>query len=211
MAVITPFPRSVRLHGKTPRVEVPRHSYPILLRDAIMARVKAMPFFTGFTFTTNKALQIQPQSLPYCGVYFIQETSTPDGDANAGEVRFRTAVIIGFSVIILNNDAEAAELKLDTAMQTLAGNLLNDETLYNGDQVKVQGFVSGKRSHEFGNGTFDNKTPIAELRWELICDIGTITYPPVVLDDLEVIHVTTEYPYPPTGAPPVYSEYDMEQ
>lgn len=214
--MITPFSRDLRMRGKTPGIAHTPRSYPMLVRDGIMARVKAMPYFASFHFSSNKALQIQPQSLPFCGVYFIQETGVPDGDANVGEPRFRTTVRIGFSVIVVNNDPEAAEYQLDTAMQVLAGGLFSDPTLYNNAAFKIQSYASGVRTHVFGATGLDNETPIAELRWELVCDLGVITYPPIVMDDLEVIHVTTAFPAGGTQAEQdatqqVVAEYDLEQ
>lgn len=183
----------------------------------MMDRVKLMPFFAPFiTFTTNKALQIQPDSLPLCGVYFIQETSTPEGDSNAAEPRFRTSARFGFSVIIVNNDPEAAEYVLDLAAQALAGGLFSDSSLYNNSSFKIQGYSLGARTHMFGNTGLDNETPIAELRWELICDLGTLTYPPLVLDDLDTIHVKTAFPLGGTAeeqaaVQQVSTEYDLPQ
>lgn len=211
-----PFSKGVRLHGKTPRVARTTRSYPMLLRDGILDRVKAMPYFANFTFSSNKMLQIQAQSLPFCGVYLIQETMSPDGDADAGEPRFRTMVRIGFSVIIVNNDPDAAEYQLDRAMQALTGGLFSDPTLYHNDQFQIQGYVAGIRNHVFGAAGADNETPIAELRFELTCDLGTIDYPPIVLDDLEVIHVKTSFPTDGTAAEKaavqqVVNEYDLDQ
>lgn len=170
-------------------------SYPLRVRDGILVRVQALPYFAAFKrFSTNKMLQIQPQDLPFCGVYHIQTLMAPDGDANVGEPRFRTSVRIGFSVIILNNDPSAAEYKLDEAFMALTGGLLSDPTLYNNSQFKIQGYVSGAATHEFGSPMADNETPMAELRFELVCDLGMVTYPPVVPDDLETIHVTVGDP-----------------
>ena len=47
-----------------------------------------MPFFANYTKRKNKMLQVQPDLLPYLGVYLLDETMTPDGDANAGNIRF---------------------------------------------------------------------------------------------------------------------------
>lgn len=191
-------------------------SYPLLVRDGIMSRVKLIPYFATFSFSTNRALQIQPQMLPFCGVYFVQESSVPDGDANAGEPRFRTTVRIGFSVIVVNNDPDLAETALDTAMQALAGGLFSDPTLYNNAAFKIQGFASGTRTHAFGAASLENETPIAELKWELVCDLGTIVYPPLVVDDLDVIHVKTGFPLEGTveeqaAVQQVTTEYDVQQ
>ncbi len=211
-----PFKRDLRLHTKSPVAKLTQRSYSILVRDAIVDRVKVQPFFSGFTFTTNKSLQIQPATLPLCGVYFIQEIGIGDGDPQDGEPRFRTSSRYGFSVIVVNNDAEKAEYQLDAAWQVLTGNLFSDPTLYNNSLFKIQSYTNVSRQHVFGNAGKDNETPIAELRYELICDLGAITYPPVVNDDLEVIHVTTAFPTGGTQAEKdqtqqVQAEYDVEQ
>ena len=213
--VITVRERDVRLHGKLPRIDHIQPSYAILARDGILARVKNFSFFTSssFHFTSNKSVPIQPESIPFCGVYLLQEFRTPDGDANAGEIRFRTSARYGFSIIVQNNNAEEAEYNLDRAYQSLTVGLFSDSTLYNNSQFKIQSFIGGMRQHVFGHISADQQSPIAELRWELMCDLGVIDYPPDVPDVLEVIHLETRYPAgsDPTVVQQVTSEYDMEQ
>lgn len=165
----------------------------MLVRDNILERVRLLPFFDGFNFSTNKSMKIQAETIPFCGVYLIQELMTPDGDANAGEVRFRVSTRFGFSVIVQNNDADQAEYTLDDAFMALTA-LFADHTFYDNATAKIQGFVSGSRQHIFGALGQDNETPISELRFELVCDLGTLDYPPVVPDDLNVIHIKTQYP-----------------
>lgn len=191
-------------------------SYPILVRDGIIDRVKNLSFFSGFKFSSNRALSIQPGLLPFCGVYFIEEKGIPEGDANAGEPRFRTTARYGFSVVVLNSDADLAERQLDNAMQALTNGLLSDSTLYNNATFRIQSYLSTSRQHVFGATGQDNEHPVAELRFELVCDLGTITYPPIVEDDLNVIHVTTAFP---AGGTPeeqaavqqVEAQYDLFQ
>jgi hypothetical protein len=184
----------------------------MLLRDAIVSRIKAMPYFAGFTFTTNRMLQIMVTSLPLCGVYFIQETGVPAPESQTGTVAFRTTVRLGFSVIVLNNDGEKAENELDRACQVLSYGLFADPTLLLNSQFQIQGFANVSRQHMFGNIGQSNETPIAELRWELLVDLGTVIYEPVIPDVLEVIHVQTEYPPGEAdGVPPIIVEYDLPQ
>lgn len=176
-------------------------SYPILVRDGIMARIKNLPYFRegDFKFSTNKSMQIQPQSIPFCGVYFLSETTSPDGDANVGEPRFRSMARFGFSVIVQNNKADFAEQELDKAWDAIAS-LFTDSTLYNNNTFKIQAYTNGVRTHQFGSVGAENEMPIAELRYDLTCDLGTITYPPVVTDDFETLHVETGYPLGGTEA-----------
>ena len=88
-----------------------KQSYSEVLRDVFFARVVTLPFFAGFKARRCKMLQVQPEHIPYLGVYLIDEQMVPDGDANAGCIRFTHTLRIGFSVIIENNDPLAAELK----------------------------------------------------------------------------------------------------
>lgn len=210
---IKPFPANLRIHGKSPRVEHVEPTYPILVRDGTLTRIQAMPTFSGFNFTSNKSLQIQPTSIPFCGVYLLQELSAADGDANAGEPRFRTLARIGISIIVQNNDATAAEHKLDILYQHIITGLFSDPTYYNNDRFKIQGFTGGSRMHAFGSVGLDNETPIAELRFELTCDLGIIYYPPYVPDDLEIIHMKTAYPSieKKDTSQQIEAEYDVDQ
>jgi hypothetical protein len=196
-------------------------SYAMMVRDGILDRIKVMPFFTNpaivppFTYTKNRAMQIQPQSLPLCGVYFLQESGTPEGDANAGEVRFSTSVRLGFTVIIVNNDMEAAEYTLDLAFEAIRTGLFTDPTFYNNDDFQIEGFTFGIRKHNFGS-QLENETPLAELQWELVCDLGVLDYPPVVLDDFDILHIKTAFPLGGTQAEQdavqqVVNEYDLPQ
>lgn len=178
------------------------------LRDGILERLKGFLFFQGFYFTSNKSLQIQPQNIPFCGVYLIEETSVPDGESNVAEVRFRSSVRIGFSVIIQNNDAAKAEVILDRAYQAIARGLFGHRSPHVYPNVKVQAFSNGLRQHVFGSVGLDNEMPIAELRYELICDLGAITYEPFVPDMLDVIHLETKVP---EGTPKIEASWDIEQ
>ena len=209
-----PISRDVRVHGKLPRIHHIPRSYPMLLLDGTMSRIQALPFFSTFNFSSHKGLIIQPSSIPFCGVYMLQEMMLPDGEPNTGEPRFRTAVRLGVSVIVQNNDPVAAENKLDDAMQEISIGLFTDSTYYNNKSFQIQGFTSASRQHVFGRvGTLDNETPIAELRFELVVDLGIIYYPPNVPDTLEVIHLETRYPAgsDPAEIQQVTSEYDLEQ
>ena len=121
-------------------------TYAILVRDRIMELLKALPFFAvnGFHYHTNKSVQIQPENIPFAAVYFIEETSLPDGDANIGNIRFRTTARYGISVIVQNNNMETAEIILDKAMNAI-NSIFKNPDLYNwdggADEVKIQAFI----------------------------------------------------------------------
>ena len=187
-------------------------SYAMIVRDAMLARVKAMPFFATFRFSTNKSLPIQPEQVPFFGIYFINEDLTPDGDANAGEPSFRSSALYGVSIIVQNNDAEAAENKLDEAWVLLLDKLFRDPTLYLNKNALIQAYVRGNRTHQYGAVGADNAIPIAECRFTLTCDLGTVDFPPLVPDVLETVHVETRYPnydVDPAEVQQVIAEYDL--
>jgi hypothetical protein len=192
-----------------------------IVRDKIMARLQAMPFFSGFHYFTNTSETIQPENVPFLGVYFISEDMTADGDPNAGEVRFRAITTYGVSVIVQNNNAVQAENKLDQAWSAI-GKLFIDPTLYNWKnaglpgEAAVQAYTRGNRAHVFGGVGKENATPIAELRFQLTCDLGVIDYPPVIDDDFNTIHVKTQFPGGDTQADidnrqQVEAQYDIPQ
>lgn len=189
---IHPLVRQLHAHAKLPQVGHLPQSYPILVRDGALSRLKVMPWFSQFFFTSNKSLQIQPQNIPFCGVYFLTETDTPDGDANVGEPRFRSLVVLGFSVIVQNNDPALAEYNLDLSYQAITRGLLCDHSFYDNKEYKIQAFVRGLRQHVFGSAGKENEMPIAELRFELTCDLGTIMYEPLVPDMLETVHMNAK-------------------
>jgi hypothetical protein len=152
-------------------------------------------------------------------VYFINEDLSPDGDANHGEVRFRSMAMYGISIIVQNNDAKAAEYTLDQAWHVMSVGLFTDTTLYNWKnvgipgEVAIQAFTRGNRSHQFGNAGADNAVPIAEMRFTLTCDLGTIDYEPAIEDAFKTMHVRTEYPpgSDPAEIQQTVAEYDIPQ
>jgi hypothetical protein len=192
-------------------------TYPMLVRDHLMERLKALPYFAGhsFHYHTNRSVQIQPESLPFAGVYFIEETNLPDGDANEGEVRFRCMARYGMSIIIQNNDSIKAESELDKAMNAI-NQMFTDPRIYNWEgkhgPAKIQAYVRGARTHQFGSVGAENEMPVAELRFDLTCDLGTITYDPPVNDWFMTMHVETRYPPGESdGVQQIVAQYDIPQ
>jgi hypothetical protein len=187
----------------------------------MLQRIKRMPFFLDFAkFGRSRRLQIQPESIPYVGVYLVDETMVPDGDYNAGDIRFTHALRVGFSVIVYNNDEDNTEDQLDAAFWALMNGLLCDATLTNlletdipGNAV-IEGFSRGTRRHVYGTSGKNNEQPIGELQMDLTCVLRT-RWAPTITDDLKVIHVETSFPIAGTeaekaGIQQVTSVYDIE-
>jgi hypothetical protein len=193
------------------------YSYSFIIRDGILQRIKQVPTFASVKkFSTTVANRIQPaDQIPYFGCYLIDEQLTPDGDANAGEPRFLHTVKIGFSVVIANNDAEAAEASLDSAHWALMNLLTNPAwhrfVVPGYEPIHIEGITRGSRKHIFGNAANTNETPLAELRMDLTFTHRT-SFRPGPFDDLKSMHVTVAYPWPyDPGAydPPFTVEYQF--
>jgi hypothetical protein len=201
----------LRLYGKIPHIETIERSYAMLVRDAALARLQSKSFFQGFTFRRSHTFKLIPAQMPYCCVYFMNENLTPDGSANTGEVRFSSEVRIGFSIIMINNDPDVMEDQLDNAHQVIFNTLLRDPTFYHNNQYIIESFSRGNRVHMYGSasGLQNNETPYAELRSELICNLGAIEYEPIVEDMLEIIHVETVHPPGDTQNQHIITVYDI--
>jgi hypothetical protein len=171
-------------------------SYSLVIRDALFAAVSSDPFFAKYTCRKTKMLRVQAELLPYLGVYIIDETMLPDGDANAGMIRFNHTLRIGFSVVIANNDQVAAELQIDAAWWEIMNTLWPDQHIMNlitsslPDNTIIESVPRGTRRHVFGAANLNNETPLAELQYDVSIFFRT-GWPPVITDNLDIIDVMT--------------------
>jgi hypothetical protein len=178
-------------------------SYSWIIRDMLLDKLSTAQFFQGFFLRKNKALQILTNSLPSLGVYFVTEEMSPDGDLNAGEIRFTHYLKLGFSVIVINNDPVACEAKLDQAFWAIMNTLWRDPYLTNfvdtrvypggvgnPDNVRIEGVSRGTRRHVFGNVGLNNETPIGEMQYEATVKYGA-DYAPVINDSFLQMGVRT--------------------
>jgi hypothetical protein len=140
----------------------------------------------------------------------------PDGDSNAGEVRFIHNTRIGFSAIIANNDQDACEAQLDAAFWRIMNrlwpdqyimNLLNTENphtgLSNPDNTRIESIERGLRRYVWGNASFNNETPVGELQYDITCRHRTY-WSPGPFDDLRTIDIKT-------GIEPGDTQAEMDQ
>jgi len=176
-----------------PRGVTDTQSYSQVIRDALFAKTVLLPFFQGFFSRRSKQLPVQNQQIPYLGVYIVAEDMTPDGDANAGQIRFIHRLQIGWQVIIDNNDPVAAETKLDAAFWAIMNGLWRDPRLTNfiesdmPDDTRIEAVDRGRRVHVWGPPGLNGELPYGELQY-----VATIVYRaeygPVITDDLLRIH-----------------------
>ena len=218
--------------GRAPRVQPPPtisevQSWSFIIRDMFIDRLMQAEFFQGFTPRKSKALPIMINQIPTLGVYFVSEEMSPDGDLNAGEIRFTHMLKLGFSVIVINNDTVACEAKLDQAFWAIMNTLWRDPYLVNlidtrrypggignPDNTRIEGVSRGTRRHVFGTAGKDNETPIGEMQYEATVKYRA-DYAPVITDNLLLIHQET-IPLkddgtmrPPDEVPPIVTEYDF--
>ena len=173
-----------------------KQSFAFDIRDTFYNVVTADPFFQGFVTKKNRMLPVQPDQLPYLGVYVAGGTKTPDGDANAACVRFLCTPRIIFSVINANNDrdvAEAfndqAELKIDELLFTDL-NVMNVWNRKNVEGVMIESIARATSRPIYGNAGQNNETPWIELQYEVQPTYRVEWYPDIT-DTLDEIDVTT--------------------
>jgi hypothetical protein len=178
-------------------------SFSLVIRDVFFDALARDPFFAGYTRRKTKMQAVQPQLLPYLGVYIINEVMLPDGDGNAGNVRFKHTTRIGFSVMIANNDQVAAELGIDAAYWRIMNRLWPDQYILNlldthnphtgtgnPDNTRLESIERGERRHVFGTPALNNETPIAEMQYDVSILFRT-TWTPIITDDLGEIDINT--------------------
>jgi hypothetical protein len=178
-------------------------SYSLVIRDMLLEKLKAAPFFQGFTVRKSRQLPAQTNQLPFLGVYFVSEEMEAEGDYNAGEIDFIHLLKLGFSVAVVNNDPEACEEKLDQAFWTIMNTLWRDQYLMNlidtraypggvgnPDNTRIEGVTKGSRRHHYGTAGLNNETPIGELRYEATLRYRA-EYAPIITDELLGISLRT--------------------
>jgi len=184
------------------------HSCSFIIRNGILDRLKQVPTFQSVRrWATTSAMRIQSQlqadQIPFVGVYLVDETMGPDGDANHAEPRFLHTVRLGFSVVIASPDDAVAETNLDACHWTIMNLLTNERWhkfpavgLWNGgDPIRIEAVTRGSRKNVFGNRLLNNDTQVAELQMDLTVTHRTY-WPPIIPDTLNTIHVTVAYPWP---------------
>lgn len=166
------------------------------IRDAFFNLLNADPYFAAYTRRKDKMLPVQQNLIPYLGVYLVDEIMTPDGDANAGCVRFTHTVRIGFSIVVASSTPNAAEKTADQGFLQVMARCYTDLKLMNvwhnnnPEGVMIEGITRGARRAIHGAMSTDNETPFVEMQYEASCSFRSEWYPDIT-DTLDEIDVTT--------------------
>ena len=96
------------------------------LRDAVYDRVSATQSFAkaskvGFP-------QLQPEQLPYCGVFISREVMTPDGDGNIGDLRFVSEVTIALLLVRAFSETVELDVQIEGDVERIEDALFGDPT-----------------------------------------------------------------------------------
>jgi len=199
------------------------NSYAGLIRDALVGRLQKIPTFASIKKwgQISHGSRIQPNDLPYFGIYEMGGIQLPDGDANHGWPAFIDDVRLGFSIFIQDNDEAASRANLDAARWTVM-NYLRQPLWHRFPEVKVTDYrgilvpldieavTRASYKYVFGNNASDNETPLGELQMEWTIRFREM-FPPIIPDELERIKVTVAYPWPydPDAEEPFTTEYDF--
>jgi hypothetical protein len=177
-------------------------SYSWIVLNAVYDRLSASSFFNGFVCKRiSSALPIEPDvQVPFLGVFLGEEMMSPDGDINAGDVRFIHNFIVGIQIVVRNNDPTAMLAKLDQASWFVLNQVLRDNTLMNRlkttlpDNVTIEGMPRIRfRPDIWGLSGSRNDIPLGERIFWMTYQLRT-WWAPTDFDDLKMIVETTAFP-----------------
>jgi hypothetical protein len=175
-------------------------SYAFRIYMKAFSMLAGASLFDGFVCKRlNRALPIEANTetqIPFLGVYLVDENMGPDGDINAGNIRFTHTIRLGVQVLIRNSDQTRLETDLDRIYWYVAHYLLDNDAFTNLLQEDmIEGFNRIAVRRRFGSQGSSNETPVGELQFELACQIRTM-WQPWDFPDLERVTLTTVYPSP---------------
>ena len=175
------------------------------IRDAIVTRLTGRDWLPVKTIRRQPRPQLQEASLPALLVVLVDETETPEDEANCGVPRFMSDVVVGISVVIGEAPPQQLDADLDDIVDRIRTTLLTDPTFVRGvDPSKAlddperwplfEAVTKVRRGRLFPQ---EGSTYFAEGRLEITFQSRT-AYDPVIEDELEHVVITGR----PAGAGP---------
>lgn len=176
----------------------------VLLRDEAYNRVRKIDGIK--TLQKAPILQFNSDGLPMVGLYIARDQGSALGDAVVGQPRFRCILTLGIAVVTKAVPAEGEHIA-DKLLSRIMQALLNDATF----RKQFDGVTGYSRVNQF---PAQGETFFAQVRCDLSIQYET-DYPPLIVDDFEVIHFETDLETRPVGntgvATPIHRQYDVPQ
>jgi hypothetical protein len=158
------------------------------LREAIITRLDA-PVLLGYgAVRRTPVAPLQPSDLPALTVYVISESLTPDGDGNAGELRFIATSTIGISLVRGFTDPATLDASIDVDLDKIETGLFTDPSFVHfGADGYFESISNMTRRRLYPQS---GETYFAELRLE-ISFVNRIGFDPVIPDHYKGMSLTT--------------------
>lgn len=179
-------------------------SYSWIILNWIFQTLSADPYFENFVVKrASTALPVEAWSqVPFLGVYLADESQTPDGAFNMGDIRFSHHVPIGFQYILCNNDPDMLVRDLDRTYWRIYKNLLRSDDFTNRFKTKLPGQTgfngierARRMAPRWGLAGSRNETPIGDQRHEWTFQFVT-DWAPYGFANLDEMWVKTGLPGP---------------
>ena len=160
------------------------------------------------TYMNVPMLQVQPSDLPVLGIYILRERRIEDGHANHTEPHFKHTLTLGLSgAVHVDTDMpnQNALPPIEEMMSELDDVLLSQPKFVN----LTEGITGMDRLAQYAKV---GETTLYEIRVEMAMEFSS-RWPPVIADDLETIHITTQFPdkaHVDSGTPQIVREYELE-
>lgn len=149
------------------------------IREEIVARLEGQDWLPVRTIRRQPRPQIQDGDLPALYVVIVDETESPEDEANAGPPRFIAETTIGISVVTGNDTPASLDEGLDDTVARIRRTLLTDPTFVRKRDALFEAIMKVKRGRLFPQ---DGAGYRAEGRLEITFAYRT-AYEPEIPDD----------------------------
>lgn len=188
------------------------------IRDAIIERLTDQDWLPVRTVRRQPRPQLQEENLPALFVVVVEESETPEDDANIGVPRFISELTIGISVVVGEQMPAALDADLDDIVSRIRSALLTDPTFVRGvdparersDPGRYPLFESVTKVRRGRIFPQDGAAYFAEGRLEITFRLRT-QYDPVVTDRYEKTVLTARLAGSDPAAPALRVVIDRAQ
>jgi hypothetical protein len=176
------------------------------LRDDIYQRLESLAGYEARRKTP--VAQLQPNNLPCLSTFILGEQLQPDGDPNAGELKFVSTVTIGISVVRGFDDPATLSGDIDSDVDRIEDRLFTDpEFISFGPNALFESISSVNRRRLYPQ---NGETYFAELRLE-IAFVTRVAFEPSIPDQFEDVNVTGKVVGGSPQTMPMRGRVELEQ